>query len=128
MRTARWRPAAWLWLPGLALLLASGCATTPEAATSVERGSLRVENRNTEDMSLFLVREGAQVYLGIVPGLERRRFRLTEAQCGCGNIQVLVKPHHAEDRYLSPDVVVEDGTTLRLRIEQRLQLSSLMLL
>jgi hypothetical protein len=76
--------------PAAALfLLLAACASAPTrpqaGASPTEAVTLRVHNDNWADVTVFLVREGVGIRLGIVDGLGAHTFRVSSAHLGSGS-------------------------------------------
>lgn len=80
---------SWLFLLHV-LVAVGGCVTTPsryhEDRSAV---TLIVENKQFDDIVVYLVRGGAPIRLGVVEGFRARTFRLLPAVLGAGNDLVL---------------------------------------
>ena len=75
-------------LLGLAVAAMAACASSTQStgdpadgpAPEVgEAGTLRVVNRSSTDMDVYVVRSGQQVRVGLAPGAETTSFALTRA-------------------------------------------------
>ena len=75
-------------LLGLAAATIAGCAPSTQgtgdaadgpAPAAGEAGTLRVVNRSSTDMDVYVVRSGQQVRVGLAPGGETTNFALTRA-------------------------------------------------
>lgn len=74
-------------LLGLAVSALTACASGPQSspdpaatpAEASEAGTLRVANRSSTDMDVYVVRAGQRVRIGLAPGGETTSFALTTA-------------------------------------------------
>ena len=75
-------------LLGLAVATMAACASSTQgtgdpadgpAPEAGEAGTLRVVNRSSTDMDVYVVRSGQQVRVGLAPGGETTNFALTRA-------------------------------------------------
>ncbi len=82
-------------LLGLAVIASAACASNTQgtgdpadgpAAEASDAGTLRVANRSSTDMDVYVVRTGQRVRIGLAPGGETTSFALTTALMTGGGV------------------------------------------
>ena len=101
-----------------------------DAATRSNTGLTRVtvENRNPQDVRVYLVRGSTRIHLGPVGSLESRTFELPGSMIGGrGFLQLEVLTLASRQRYATDPIPIGRGKNLQWQIESNLALSSILL-
>lgn len=98
----------------------SGCAAASQAedsATPRAETAVRVENQSFSDMTIYVVRGGQRVRLGMVPGNSTRLFFLQPSLVpGVTPLRFLADPIGSSRTALSHEVVVQPGDVIEMVI------------
>jgi hypothetical protein len=118
-----------LLLPALALLL-NGCGGKGQKETTrpLPTGptSLRVENNNWLDVTIYVVHDGQRSRLGAATAARTTDFAIQPAQLGqLGAIRLIADPVGSPKAIASPTVVVKAGARLVWTLQSDLSRSSL---
>jgi hypothetical protein len=117
-----------LLLPAF-LLLMDGCGgRQKEASRSLPTGptSLRVENHNWLDVTIYVVHDGQRSRLGAATAARTTDFAIQPTQLGqLGTISLIADPVGSSKAVASPKVVVKPGTRLVWTLQTDLSRSSL---
>lgn len=121
-------------IPVFSLLLLSSCASLQgscspdfeaEACPADRRIPLVVENHGWTDLHLFAVRaDGTRLRLGRVESLEGRTVTLPRTLAG-QRIRFAAVPAILGAEYLTESVMLQEGVTIHLNLENQLLLSTL---
>lgn len=84
---------------------------------------VEVRNDNWLDMTIYLVRNGESERVGTVGSFTRRTFRLKATRMLSDNVQLMADPIGSNATYLSPNIIVNPGQTVRLTVMNALSLS-----
>lgn len=118
----------------LALLtLTAACASTsgpgdgdPSAQARSEGLLVEVQNDNTDDFEILLVRDGSTSRLGVVASSGFARFEVERARfSGQGQVALRVRSLVGRAEYSSPTVLVNRGEYLLLTLSPELRFSQL---
>jgi hypothetical protein len=114
-----------------AAIIAGGCASVTgptqhrNADAASERTTIRVNNYNWSDMTVYLVRNGARMRLGSVSSLEARTFNVpTSLLMSAGEVRLMADPIGSTRVFTSPPVLIAQGQIAEWRLENSLALSS----
>lgn len=117
-----------LLLPAIALLF-DGCARGQKEGTQpLPSGptSLRVENNNWLDVTIYVVHDGQRSRLGAATAARTTDFAIQPALLGqLGAIRLVADPVGSSKSIASPTVVVKSGTRLVWTLQSDLSRSSL---
>jgi len=104
----------------LLLLAISACAPSATARMEEELGlrtTLRVENRNFYEMTIYVIQGGTRTRVGSVPGLSTRRLTLREEFTSTASpIQFLADPVGSRFAPISQELMVRPGDEVGLII------------
>ncbi len=109
------------WLRLFPLLLVVACSTggAGEEAPAPDRGpaTLRVENHNFLDMTVYVVNGGRQ-RLGVAPGNETTSLTIPDRliRGGAAPLRFLCDPTGGEGLPVTEDIVVQPGDTVEMVI------------
>lgn len=101
------------------MLLAPACAKpgAPEEAAPVPEAMLEVDNRRFYDMTIYVVRAGTRLRIGVAPGLSVTAFPLKRNIIGVGtDLQFLADPIGGGRAPVSQSLFVSPGEIVRLTI------------
>jgi len=114
-----------------AAVIAGGCASatgttqSQNADAASERTMIRVNNHNWSDMTVYLVRDGVRMRLGLVSSLETRMFEVpTSHLISTGEVRLVADPIGSSRVVTSPPVLIAPGQRAEWRLENSLALSS----
>ncbi len=103
----------------LALTIA-GCSRTAKPASELPpqaETALKVENQNYLDMDIYVLRGGARMRVGMVPGLSSRIFMLRPEVVGtAAELRFEVHPIGGRQNPISETVTVHPGEVIELTI------------
>lgn len=119
----------WLSLLPLLLLALASCAGKQKATTRAlptEPTSLRVENNNWLDVTIYVVHDGQRSRLGAATAAHTTDLSIAPTLLGqTGVIQLIADPIGSSKSVASPRVVVKPGTRLVWTLATDLSRSSL---
>lgn len=102
------------------ILLLSGCASAPSRGPlppDPPRTSVRVENRNFMDMTVYVLRGSQRVRLGTASGASTSLLRIPETvMFGVTSLRFEMNPVGARDRPITHEIVVRPGDEVVLII------------
>ena len=116
------------------LVFAASCASmsdpaadgTPAAGPRSDGLIVEVENDNSGDFEILLVRDGSASRLGVVSSSGFARFEVERARfSGQGQVALQVRSLVGRDQYTSPTVLVNRGEYLVLTLSPELRFSQL---
>jgi hypothetical protein len=114
-----------------AAIIAGGCASVTgptqhrNADAASERTTIRVNNHNWSDMTVYLVRNGTRMRLGSVSSLDTRTFEVpTSLLISAGEVRLMADPIGSTRVFTSPPVLIAQGQIAEWRLENSLALSS----
>ena len=100
----------------LVLLLAAftlSCGSGKPAARGSKKTTLQVENRNFNDMTIYVIRESLRQRLGVVSGNTTRTFPLPDfIVAGGRTLRFQADPIGGRARPISQDITVFPGDTV----------------
>lgn len=119
----------WLSLPALLLLLSTSCAGKQKEATRplpTSPTSLRIENQNWLDVTIYVVHDGQRSRLGAATAAHTTELEIPPTLLGqLGAIRLMADPVGSSQTIISPTVVVKPGTRLVWTLATDLTRSSL---
>lgn len=119
----------WLLLLPAFVLLLDGCGTKQkETNRPLPSGptSLRVENHNWLDVTIYVVHDGQRSRLGAATAAQTTDFAIQPTLLGqLGAIRLIADPVGSSGSIASPRVVVKQGTRLVWTLQTDLSRSSL---
>jgi hypothetical protein len=119
----------WLSLPALLLLLSTSCAgKQTETTRPLPTGptSLRIENQNWLDVTIYVVHDGQRSRLGAATAARTTELAIPPTLLGqLGAIRLMADPVGSSQAITSPTVVVKPGTRLVWTLATDLTRSSL---
>ena len=101
------------------VLLAPACAkrAEPEEAAPVPEAILEVDNRRFYDMTIYVIRSGTRLRIGVAPGLSVTNFPLKRHVIGNGtDLQFLADPIGGGRTPVTQQMFVGPGEIVRLTI------------
>ncbi|HEV2735691.1 MAG TPA: hypothetical protein VGV85_12675 [Longimicrobiaceae bacterium] len=103
-----------------------GGSPAPEMYPEAEAPpTVRVTNHNWSNMTVYAVRGGTRIRLGMVTSMATQVFRLPGAILnGAGGVRLLADPIGGTEQFLTPAVQVSRGDEVKLEIHNQLQISS----
>jgi hypothetical protein len=113
-----------------ALLASAACAQNVMENSALrfgERTVIRVENNNWLDMVVYAVSSGTRVRLGSVRTGGFVDFSLPRGYGNGSSIQLIADPIGSSAAYSTDLLAVVPGNTIRLRVENNLALSSVII-
>lgn len=107
----------------------AACAPATEQAgnnfVSHSKTELVVQNRNWQDINVYLVHGGGRTRLGTVTAMARASFPVPDAYVlGVSDINVQADPTGSHRTFTSGPIQVYPGARLELTVENAIQLSS----
>jgi hypothetical protein len=119
----------WLYLPASLLLLSTSCAGKQKETTHpLPTGptSLRIENQNWLDVTIYVVHDGQRSRIGAATAARTTNLAIPPAMLGqLGAIRLIADPVGSPQSITSPTVVVKPGTRLVWTLATDLSRSSL---
>ena len=121
-----------LVLPTAIMMIVGGCATSGWTETSRKTApradgaiTLEVDNHNSSDVIVYLVRYGTRVRLGEVRSMSRRTIRLPRSYTtGSEPLQVMLRPLGSRQGFALDPISVRPGERVALTVQNHLQISS----
>ena len=114
------------------LAVMGGCALPGSRARSgkaprVENPpTLRVQNQNWLDMTVYVLRGGNRFRLGTVGSMNATVFRIPSSYLAAGgDLRLLADPIGSTVEYTSPSVQVQPGDRVELTLQNNLRISSI---
>lgn len=115
------------------MMVAGACA--PAAGTTAyapgldgvgpEETTVRVENNNWDNMTVYVVRGSARHRLGMVTSMNAETFRIPAAfMSGTEAVRLVADPIGSSNTYVTPSVQVKPGEQIEFDIENHLAISS----
>jgi hypothetical protein len=102
-----------------ALFIVSACGTTGRKTyeRAGTRTSVRVENRNKLDMTIYVIHESQRSRLGTVPSFSTRVFNIpNDYVSGATPLRFLADPIGRRQRPISQEITVTPGEQIELLI------------
>jgi hypothetical protein len=119
----------WLSLPALLLILSTGCTGKQKESTRpLPAGptSLRIENQNWLDVTIYVVHDGQRSRIGAATAARTTNLAIPPTMLGqLGAIRLVADPVGSSQAITSPTVVVKQGTRLVWTLATDLSRSSL---
>jgi hypothetical protein len=102
-------------------LVLAGCGSKPRtAAVPPPRTSVRVENQGFADMTIYAIRSGQRVRLGIATGSSTTTFTIpANLIFGATPLRFLADPIGGRGTPVSDEITVQPGDQVRLVIPPR---------
>lgn len=95
-------------------------APAPSRATTV-----RVENFNWNDVTVFVVQNGVRTRLGTVTSMSTGSFRLpSQVLASTGSVRLLADPIGSSRGYMTEPILVRAGSQVAFNVQNSLTLSS----
>ena len=111
MRKLRWLAVA------LTIAFLPGCASGGKPAPERLRTSVEVDNQAVLDMTVYVLRGGQRVRLGLATGLSKSTFIIPQGLIfGTTSLRFLADPVGARATPVSEEISVTEGETVVLRI------------
>lgn len=114
---------------GLALAI-TGCAsaaydTPANAATGDGAATVVVQNNNWSDMTVYALRNGVRMRLGMVVSMGAERFTLPRMlMSGAGEFRLIADPIGSSEAFRTPPLMVAPGQRVELTLQNSLALST----
>lgn len=116
MNSLRWIALA----ASLAFVSACGSSRSGSQATIRSETFVEVDNQALLDMTIYVVRGGQRVRLGMATGLSRSRFTIPSGIVfGSTSLRFLADPVGSTATPVSEEISVSEGETVVLRIPPR---------
>lgn len=117
------------FLAAVAAATMGACAPATEQAKNNlparSRTQLVVQNRNWQEVAVYVVRSGSRMRLGTVSSMAKAEFSIPDAYVlGVSDINVQADPMGSSRVYNSGPIQVFPGARLELTIENAIQLSN----
>jgi hypothetical protein len=99
----------------------AGCHHTPKNGAAArqqdEQITVRVENQNFADMTIYVIQSGQRVRLGLANGNSTARFKIPRSMIfGLSQLQFQAHPIGGRGDPISETITVSPGDTIRLVI------------
>lgn len=111
--------------------LAGACAPgggTPAYAPEMggpERTTVRVENNNWSNMTVYLLRGTTRYRLGMVTSMTSRVFRVPPSLMGgVSDVRLMVDPLGSHQTFTTPNIQVNPGEEIEFNVQNHLAISS----
>lgn len=116
---------AFLWASA-ACTTSSGARHAPRgAAIDAEKATLSVTNNNWSNVTVFLVRGGQRVRMGMVTTMRTARFVIPKVFLrAAGDVRILVDPIGSSDSFQSSGFHVRPGQEVEFVVQNHLATSS----
>lgn len=120
-------------LAAVMVVLAGACAPStgstayaPELdGAGPEETTVRVENNNWDNMTVYVVRGSTRHRLGMVTSMNTEMFRIPPAfMSGTEAVRLVADPIGSPNTYVTPSVQVSPGEQIEFDIENHLAISS----
>ena len=118
----------------LAILMTvyAGCKSSqddPGPASAAAAGmTLHVQNHNTLDMRVFLLRDGQRQKIGTVPSMTGQIFEVSAAELGGAlELRLLADPIGSQDSFSTQPIPIQPGAIIEWQVEKDIRLSSVLL-
>lgn len=118
----------------LATALSAACAANSQKTAGTgteilrpeqEKTTVRVENRNWSDVTVYAILGGQRQRLGTVNSMGSASFRVPSHFLAAGrDLQLLVDPVGSSEEYMSPAMQVYSGQEVSLSVQNHLSVSS----
>ncbi len=99
--------------------LASACATSAGTQAAQQRPvtTVQVENQALYDMTVYVVRGGQRIRLGLATGLSKTRFTIPQGILfGLTSLRFVADPVGGRNTPVSEEIMVQEGEEVVLRI------------
>jgi hypothetical protein len=87
--------------------------------------TVEVENNNWADMTVYVLRGGSRVRLGMVTSMGKSVFRIPASLLNTsGDVRLLADPVGSRDTYTTPIIQVNPGERIEFNIENHVAISN----
>lgn len=104
---------------------ASTAARERPAAAPARATTVRVENFNWNDVTVYVVQNGVRTRLGTITSMSTGSFRLpAQVLASTGNVRLLADPIGSSRGYMTEPILVRAGSQVSFNVQNSLSLSS----
>lgn len=108
------------------------CKSSPDdpgpASARAAGMTLHVQNHNTLDVRVFLVRDGQRQKIGTVPSMTGQVFEMSAAELGGAlELRLFADPIGSHDSFSTQPIPIQAGATIEWQLEKDIRRSSVML-